>query len=161
MTKTVTIRDVTAAMKLLPTTPAWWLNAELDSAIWAGVASGWLRRPSTTQVEWTAAGAHAFDSDALADRSMTKVEYLELRGLLRANGRYALRWMPTHQAVLMRSLLDAAPDEFEDRVRMSVLLTTARVKPTASMFRAWLIPSLTPSRLLSKKTVATGKETVA
>ena len=154
MTKTVTIRDVTAAMKLLPATPAWWLDAELCRVIQAGVEAGWLSRPSTSQVHWTEAGALAVDRDALSDRSMSRSIYRELRLSLRANGRYAMLWMETHEAVLLRSMMDAAPDEFEDRERaVSGLLKQARIKPTASMFRCWPVAGITPAatrRVLNK-----------
>lgn len=50
------IAEVAAAMKLTTTGNVWWEDSSINRAINAGVAAGWLRRPSTTQVEWTEEG---------------------------------------------------------------------------------------------------------
>lgn len=33
---------------------AWWLDGPVDTVLNFGVKNGWLRRISTTQIEWTA-----------------------------------------------------------------------------------------------------------
>ena len=41
----------------------WWHDEEVEAAITAGVAQGWLRRTSLTQVEWTEAGCTLAELD--------------------------------------------------------------------------------------------------
>lgn len=59
----VSIRAVTNAMNKTrepwspnPKTPPWFLNPRIIRIMDAGAAKGWLRRPSTSQVEWTEKG---------------------------------------------------------------------------------------------------------
>lgn len=55
------IDAVREAMSGLSQTAAWWSVPEINNIIESGVRQGWLRRPSTTQVEWTDSGSAAVD----------------------------------------------------------------------------------------------------
>jgi len=48
-------KAITEAMKFINQHPdnCWWQNVMINSLIMEGVAIGWIRRISVTQVEWT------------------------------------------------------------------------------------------------------------
>lgn len=57
------IQDVADAMKKTKGwDSAWWQDASIDAPLRFAQAQGWVRRPSTTQVEWTDAGVAAMNS---------------------------------------------------------------------------------------------------
>ena len=45
----------------------WFLNPEVNDPINFGARQGWLQRPSTTQVQWTPAGAELLSSARKGD----------------------------------------------------------------------------------------------
>lgn len=48
-------------------------------------------------------------------RTVTRSEHDKARALLRANGRYSLRWMPERIAQVFRALLDAPADNLAEK----------------------------------------------
>ena len=48
-------------------------------------------------------------------QKVTRVEYRTARGIVRQNGRYALRWLPERVAGFMRGLLDMGADELQQK----------------------------------------------
>lgn len=48
--------DISSSMAILGEGPPWWMRPEIHTVVIFGVNVGWLRKPSTTQVEWTNEG---------------------------------------------------------------------------------------------------------
>jgi len=57
LSRDATIAEVSDAMRKTRDMTVWWSDPSVNSVINAGVSKGWLRRSSTTQVEWTEEGA--------------------------------------------------------------------------------------------------------
>lgn len=70
-------------------------------------------------------------------RTVTRSEHDKARALLRANGRYSLRWMPERVAQVFRALLDAPADDLTEKAHFLAGHHSLAAPGTGTMGAQW------------------------
>ena len=70
-------------------------------------------------------------------RTVTRSEHDKARALLRANGRYSLRWMPERIAQVFRALLDAPADGLAEKAQFLAGHHSLAAPGTGTMGAQW------------------------
>lgn len=70
-------------------------------------------------------------------QQISRTEYNSARALLRANGRYSLRWMPERIAQVFRALLDAPADDLTEKAQFLAGHHSLAAPGTGTMGAQW------------------------